>query len=250
MPLVSCIMATRNRPRFLQQAIKYYQQQSLTSSELIIVDDSDQNVRLCIPSSAAIHYVGLRNPTPIGTKLNIGIQRASGIVIQKLDDDDYYHPEFLERTTAALATHGGPDAIVAMETFLVLVVGRDALFRAGGGWYAGATLAFFRQVWERRPFRDVPYEEDGFFVEDHPEATRLMLHDPELFVAVRHSKNTWNEFAPKSRIAPTDGPPASVTEFFTHRAPYERSIDDVMGSENAAFYREIVADRNATPVSA
>lgn len=250
MPLVSCILATRNRPRFLQQAIKYYQRQSLTSSELIIVDDSDQDVRPCIPSNAGIHYVGLRTPTPIGTKLNIGIQRASGTIIQKLDDDDYYHPEFLKHTTSALTTHGGPDAIVAMEAFLVLVLGRDALLRAGGGWYAGATLAFFRQLWERRPFRDVPYREDGFFVDDHPEAARLMLHDPELFVAVRHGKNTWNEIVPEPGVAVAAGPPESVTEFFMHCAPYERSIDDVMGSESAAYYREIAADCNAKPVGA
>jgi glycosyltransferase involved in cell wall biosynthesis len=239
MPLVSCILATRNRPRFLQQAAKYYQQQSLASSELIIVDDSDADITPRIPYSPAIHYIRLHERTSIGTKLNIGIQRSRGIIIQKIDDDDFYHPRFLTCTSEALLNHGGPDAIVAVDTFLVLVLGHQMLFHAGAGWCAGATLAFFRHVWERKPFRDLSYREDGFFIEDHPEAARLALHDPELFVAVRHGMNSWNEHVPASNEPHGSKAAVPVTDFFLRCTPYERSVEDVLGKENAAYYAEL-----------
>ena len=239
MPLVSCVLATRNRPRFLRQAAKYFQHQSLASSELIIVDDSDADVQPCVPRSPAIQYIRLRERASIGTKLNIGIRRSSGDIIQKMDDDDFYHSQFLMRTSEALLKHGGPDAIVAVDTFLVLVLGHQMLFHAGGGWCAGATLAFFRQVWERKPFRDLSYGEDGLFLDDHPEAARLRLYDPELFVAVRHGTNSWNEHVPSAGEPGGSKQAVPVTDFFLRCTPYERSVEDVLGKENAAYYREL-----------
>lgn len=243
MPLVSCILATRNRPRFLQQAITYYRQQSLESSEMIIVDDSGGDAPpLPDPGEAAIQYIALRGPTPIGTKLNIGIARSSGTIIQKLDDDDWYHPAFLQRTSNALIAHGTLDAMVAADTFLVLVLGQPNLFHAGSGWFAGATLAFFRELWERCPFRDVPYREDGCFLDDHAEAARLRLHDPELFIAVRHGRNSWNRLVPEPSVPRIDAGVAGVTDFFLQCRRYERSLDEVMGPVHAEFYRNLSAE--------
>jgi glycosyltransferase involved in cell wall biosynthesis len=244
-PLVSCILATRNRPQFLQQAVKYYQHQSLTSSELVIVDDSDAEVHPRIPRSPAVQYIRLPERTSIGSKLNIGIQHSSGDIIQKLDDDDFYHAQFLARTSEALLNHGGPDVIVAVDTFLVLVLGHQTLFHAGGGWCAGATLAFFRQVWERKAFRDLSYREDGFFLDDHPEAARLRLYDPELFVAVRHGTNTWSEHVASSSESRGSKAAVPATEFFLRCTPYTRSVEDVLGKENAAYYRELGRDFGA-----
>jgi glycosyltransferase involved in cell wall biosynthesis len=244
MPLVSCILATGNRPRFLQQAITLYRQQSLASSELIIVDDSDTDAPPKLPDSAAaaIHYIALREPTPIGTKLNIGIARSRGTIIQKLDDDDWYHPTFLRRTSDALIAHGTSDAMVAADTFLVLVLGQPTLFHAGGGWFAGATLAFFRQLWERRPFRDIAYREDGCFLDDHAEAAQLRLHDPELFIAVRHDRNTWNRLVQEPSVPRIPPDVSDVTDFFLQCPRYERSLDEVMGPVHAEFYRTLSAE--------
>jgi glycosyltransferase involved in cell wall biosynthesis len=248
MPLVSCIMATRNRARFLQQAITYYRQQSLDSSELIIVDDSGDTPQPRTGfSQTPIQYISLRESTPIGTKLNIGIERSSGTIIQKLDDDDYYHPTFLRHTSEALIAHSTRNAMVAADTFLVLVLGQPNLFHAGSGWFAGATLAFFREVWERCPFRDVPYREDGGFLEDHAEAARLRLYDPELFIAVRHGGNSWNRLVPEPSVPRIDAGGADVTDFFLQCRHYERTIDEVVGPEHAEFYRNLSAEYDSSP---
>ena len=68
---------------------------------------------------------------------------------------------------------------------------RAFLYRYSGGglpWVAGTTLAYRRDVWERRPFADVQVGEDAQFV--WAAASRVAdLRDPTLCVASVHSSN-------------------------------------------------------------
>jgi glycosyltransferase involved in cell wall biosynthesis len=48
-PVVSCIMPTFNRRRFISQAINYFLRQDYTSKELIVVDDGTEVVKDLIP---------------------------------------------------------------------------------------------------------------------------------------------------------------------------------------------------------
>src|SRR5262245_36826549 len=101
-PLVSVVLATRERPRFLALALACYQHQTYQPRELIVVDDGDE-----FPADArAVKAVGgrlIRLPpgTPLGVKLNEGIQLARGVLCQKMDDDDWYGPTFLETLVTA-----------------------------------------------------------------------------------------------------------------------------------------------------
>ena len=169
---VSCVMATKNRPGFLAQAIAYYLRQTHPSSELIIVDDSLTRNEAAIRAAFAtsrITYIHLPTPTSLGAKLNLGIERASAEIIQKLDDDDFYHPSFLDASSARLVESGNADAVVAMDSFLVYLLRQRVLVNAGTGWFAGGTFCFHKRMWRRAPFRDVPRRVDVCFLEDHPE---------------------------------------------------------------------------------
>ncbi|ETW92134.1 MAG: hypothetical protein ETSY1_44980, partial [Candidatus Entotheonella factor] len=101
-PLVSCIMATYNHAHFLPQAIQYFLRQDYPNKELIIVDDGPSPDLVDIPQDKRIRHVKLDVWTPLGRKLNLGIEASRGQIIQKLDDDDYYHPHFLTTTITAL----------------------------------------------------------------------------------------------------------------------------------------------------
>src|SRR6266852_3436172 len=57
LPLISCIMPTRNRRVFVSQAIGYFERQDYPNRELIIVDDGDDRVDDLIPSNASIRYI-------------------------------------------------------------------------------------------------------------------------------------------------------------------------------------------------
>ena len=234
-------MATKNRPGFLQQAIKYYQRQSFRDSELIIVDDSDSSCANLLPKSSRFRHIRLPPHTILGEKLNIAIENSSGSIIQKLDDDDYYHPRFLETTVSTLVHRRHRDSVVAMGAFLVLIVGHPRLYSAGQGWFAGGTLCFRREAWNRKPFRHLSWREDVAFLEDHPELHKLPVSNPELYVLVRHGNHTWNTIQPELGTNPTDAShhQMNVTHYFSGCSPYHKTISEIMPAEDAQFYDDL-----------
>ena len=85
-PLISCIMPTRNRPQFLQQAIASFLSQDYPHKELIIVDCSDKpTVRAEYPG---VRSVSITEPLSVGMMRNIACSLAQGNVICHWDDDN------------------------------------------------------------------------------------------------------------------------------------------------------------------
>jgi len=62
LPLVSCILPTRNRSQLLRRAIQYYDRQTYPNRELLILEDGDEDMtaelaeRLLYITCAAIRY--------------------------------------------------------------------------------------------------------------------------------------------------------------------------------------------------
>src|SRR2546423_12785563 len=102
-PFVSVVLTTRDRPRLLSIALACYKHQTYPKRELIVVDDG-----ALFPADArAVAAVGgtlIRTEpgTPLGAKLNRGVSAARGPLCQKMDDDDWYAPRFLETMVSAL----------------------------------------------------------------------------------------------------------------------------------------------------
>ncbi|MEV6581257.1 glycosyltransferase [Streptomyces sp. NPDC051582] len=239
MPLLSCILATKDRPHFLAQAIRYYLQQTQEDTELIVVDDGVRSCEALVPHVPQIKYLRLPRPTSLGTKLNLGIEACSGHVVQKLDDDDYYHPRFLEVMTSELLGAGRSDVVAGVERLLVLIAATGELVDAGSGWFAGGTYCFYKDAWKQAPFRDVPRRVDVFFLEDHPHLVKLPVSAPELYVLVRHDKHTWTRMAPETVQPFTGVPVEDVTEYFTSCPPYGKSLQDLIPAEHTPFYQSL-----------
>jgi len=223
---VSCIMVTRDRPRFVKQAIRYFLRQTYTDSELVVVDDGEEPVEKTCSGLDRVRYMRLRRPTPTGTKLNIGIDRARGQILQKLDDDDYYHPDFLKTAVTHLEAAEWDRAVAGWDCFLILLAGELQARFSGHGWMAGGTLCFSRELWERAPFRDVPVNEDYWFLQDH-EAEQIGVQAPELYLLVRHGGNTWMQF--------DNGFP--VDEFVQSFPLYRKPLEELVDAPTLAFYR-------------
>jgi glycosyltransferase involved in cell wall biosynthesis len=117
LPLVSCMLATRNQPLFLSPAIHCFFRQTYPNKELIIVDDGEASAAALAPDDAAIPYIKLEPALTLGSKLNFGIDAASGQIIQKLDDDDHYHQDFLQTTIQALVGCDSEHSIVGWDYF-------------------------------------------------------------------------------------------------------------------------------------
>jgi glycosyltransferase involved in cell wall biosynthesis len=190
-----------------------------------VVDDGVQPVAEMCAGLCRVSYVGLGQPTLLGTKLNIGVERAAGAIIQKLDDDDYYHPEFLERAADPLRGQPPDRTLVAWDCFLVLLAGEQRVRFSGHGWTAGGTLCFHRELWERHPFRDAPRHVDTFFIEDHRPRI-LKVCAPEAYILVRHGANTWTHLS--------GGVP--VDAHFRRLSVYRKPLGNLVEPIDRAFY--------------
>ena len=224
--LVSCILPTRDRLDFFSQALACFLSQTYQPAELVVVDDGERSVARLCAGLDRVRYIRLSRQEPTGTKLNLGIEEARGSVLQKLDDDDYYHPEFLKAAAATLASQSGHGAIT-WDCFLVLFAGEEAVRYTGHGWTAGGTLCFSRDLWECAPFREVTLAEDWWFQEDHREQVKTVCA-PELYILVRHGRNTWT-------MHEND----SVDECFRLLPVYPKPLERLIDHGHLKFYRSL-----------
>ncbi len=217
-------MATRNRPAFFRVALACFLQQDLGDAELIVVDDGESRVEHSCAGLDRVRYIGLPGPTLLGAKLNIGIDAARADVLQKLDDDDYYGPQFL---STALA-HCAGESIVAWDCFLILRAGELQLRYSGHGWRAGGTLCFPRSLWNRSPFRDAPRSVDSWFIRD-ARAPVIPVCAPEQYILVRHGRNTWNRMQGGT----------TADDFIATLPAHTRSLGSIVDERSLSFYESL-----------
>jgi glycosyltransferase involved in cell wall biosynthesis len=223
-------MASGDRPQFLARAIRCFQRQRYASRELIVVDDGEQPAQALIPQDPRIRYLRLTQRTALGEKLNLAIEQAAGALVQKLDDDDWYAPDFLGRMVAALRGRDPTTAMAALDCFLVLIAHSGHLTFSGHGWFAGNSLCFHRRLWEKTRFRAVGRAEDWWFVNDHA-PLRVKVCAPQLAMVVRHRHgHAW------SRMGDGD-----VTSWFERRPALATPLSAVVDAEDFAFYRSLRA---------
>jgi glycosyltransferase involved in cell wall biosynthesis len=196
-PLVSVVLATHERPRFLPLALACYRHQTYPNRELIVVDDGAEfPVAAVEVAGCGGRLLRFEPGTPLGAKMNLGLRQAAGPLCLKMDDDDWYAPEFLETLVQSRleyeAEHGAP-GVTCLAPFLFFDLGRWEVRVSHETQFGGATLLFDRRAWEMRPFRPVPRRVDTWFLRDQSGAE---LHvQPvtalETFLQVRHGKHLW-----------------------------------------------------------
>jgi len=108
-PTVTVITRTRDRPVLLERAIKSVLAQTFTEWELLIVNDGGEAsatetvVQKCIEvaETRAIKLHHLPASKGRAAAANVGLKAAQGEFFVLLDDDDSWHPDFLQRTVRA-----------------------------------------------------------------------------------------------------------------------------------------------------
>jgi glycosyltransferase involved in cell wall biosynthesis len=113
MPIVSVITATRNRSRWLREAIASVQAQTLADWEHIIVDDgSTDDTRAVVEALAArdariryVYHAPRRATRAAAAARNVGLRLARGTYLAFLDDDDRYLPHKLSSQVEQLERH-------------------------------------------------------------------------------------------------------------------------------------------------
>jgi glycosyltransferase involved in cell wall biosynthesis len=107
-PEVSVIIPAYNAGRWIGDAIRSVQAQTLADWEMIVVDDGSDDDTAAVVNSFADPRIRLaRQPNSgVSTARNAGLERARGRYISILDADDAMEPENLALRVAAIKEHG------------------------------------------------------------------------------------------------------------------------------------------------
>ncbi len=116
---VSVIIPTYGRPEYLNHAIRSVADQTYGAVELILVDDHSPNPVEPLIDDAAFESIAsvdiIRHEENRGANAArcTGIEAANGTIVAFLDDDDTWHPTYLERVIEAF-DRSGPKVGVVM----------------------------------------------------------------------------------------------------------------------------------------
>ncbi len=192
-PLVSCIMPTCNRRRFVAKAIEYFLRQDYPNRELVVVDDGSDRIEDLVPSSGMIRYVRLDSKKSVGAKRNIACEHSRGEIICHWDDDDWYASHRISYQLESMRQQHADVCGIRDMLFYDLSTGKSWIYqypRRARFWLAGGSLVYSKEFWRKSPFPDAQVGEDSRFVWSHSPDRALCLPDHRFYVALIHPGNT------------------------------------------------------------
>ena len=190
-PLVSCIMPTVGRPRFVPIAVRFFLRQSYAPRELIVVDDGEPRIDHLIPQLPSIRYCRLERRRSLGDKRNLACELASGDFIAHWDDDDWSAPSRLAIQLAALESNGAAAAGLSVVRYFDPLRRSAWLWRSDPTvWLAGGSLCYRKALWSAHPFRSLDAGEDLAFTHDVGLERFVDLGAADFYAAVIHGRNT------------------------------------------------------------
>ena len=233
-PLVSCIMPTFNRRRFVRLALKAFESQDYPARELIVVDDGTNPVGDLVEKMPAAHYIRLPARASIGEKRNRACDEARGMIIAHWDDDDWYAPGRLSCQIAPLLA--GEAELTGLENSFMLELPAGRFWRTSQdlhrrmfvGNVHGGTLVYWKRLRDeglRYPPSNIA--EDAALIQAAVRRGKRLVRVPndELFVYVRHGGNAWR-FEAGHFLDPNGWEPIS--------SPYGFSATDIAALQQAA----------------
>ena len=171
-PLVSCIMPTKDRPDWVPQAIRYFLAQDYPNLELIVVDASPDHRLAPLPDDPRIRRHRVPARSPIGTMRNIACDLANGEVVIHWDDDDWYAPNRVSAQVQPILD--GEAEITGLNDTHFFELDPWRFWRCAPALHSrlfvrdvhGGTLAFRRSL--HRPscrYPDISLAEDAWFLQ-------------------------------------------------------------------------------------
>lgn len=231
-PLVSVVIPTYNRARYIGETVESVLAQTYDNIEIIVVDDgsTDDTRRVLKPYQEHIIYIYQENQGPSVAR-NTGIMKSTGPYIAFLDSDDLWMPEKLEIQVAYLNEH--PEVGLVHCDFLLQVENPNGpvlkKWPYANNWPSGYVLPFMfvqsmigtSSVVTRRECFDVAglFDPRFFGPEDYHLWLRIARHypitylDKPLSIYRHHGENlTTNRVGLKREIL-------SVVESFVQENP-------------------------------
>jgi glycosyltransferase involved in cell wall biosynthesis len=189
-------MVTSDRARLARRAVQCFVRQTWPATELVIVDDGaeDYGPMLAAFAGAPIRYTRLpRRPSQrLGALRNVSLDLAIGDYCMQWDDDEWFHPQRVERQMQALA--GGAGACVLRDTLMHLDAPGFVDHPYRTGLPAGTPGTILHQRTAVR-YPNLPRGEDSAFRDALRRTLALVVLDrrnSHLLIRCFHGANTWH----------------------------------------------------------
>lgn len=198
LPLVSCIMPTANRRKFVATAIRYFQMQNYPNKELIILDNGMDRIKDLVPDQPDIKYfyMDYLDGAALGTKRNMAISKTEGELIMHWDDDDWYASDWMSRQVEALLSSGADLCGINQIQFFSPSQNKYWMTKNSNSkrpWLNGANLIYRKSFWMQHPFKDLQIGEDDDFIRNNG-GTVYAHNYYQGFLGTLHPKNTSTKF--------------------------------------------------------
>ena len=202
--LVSCVMPTRSRGRWLSQAIWNFLRQDYDQRELVIVDDGREPLDDdLLPRDPRIRLERLAAPATLGERRNAGCRVARGDIIAHWSEDAWYGPERLSAQVEQLA--GREAAALSGVLHYQPLTGRLWRYEPPAGMRAGlsgATLIHRRSLWEAHPFDSGTRNDIAAFIRAIPEQDLAVAEGADLALILLRGTGTGSVNPADSRWRP------------------------------------------------
>lgn len=167
------VIACTNRQSFVPNIIENFQRQTLLEKELIIIVNSST----LKGDIAGVKMIRFPEEISLGECLNQGMSLANYDYVTKMDDDDYYGPDYLKEAYEALVQKDAD--VVGKSSFYMYFKKNDELRLynpnrenqwivnngpyKGSYFLSGATVAFKKKILDTISFPAVNVGEDSGF---------------------------------------------------------------------------------------
>lgn len=191
-PLVSCILPTKNRASLLPLALRSFDAQLYPHKELVVVDNGDDDTSLLFKDRPDVRYEKVSGPFTTGEMRNLCCELARGAIISHFDSDDWSAPTRLSQQVALMFTGA---VVVGYNTMWFYVLQSQEIYywsRPAFPLYAlGTSLTYSREWWKLYPFSRLQIGEDYKFFQQALKHTTVKLESvKQQMVALIHYQHT------------------------------------------------------------
>lgn len=195
---VACLLVTRERRIFARRAVEYFNRQTYRRRELVLVDSGPHSLGEPPDTGGDVLLVRSHAPMFHATGISIAHRQCNADVFVHWDDDDWQHPERLERLVDdlernnALASH--TTNVLAFDVFS----GRGMRWPSHRQMACGSSLAYRRELVEHHPWSSTLARAGDTEWVDRVRRAGVHIHDngrASDFIYVLHHRNVTPQVA-------------------------------------------------------
>jgi len=174
LPLVSCIMTTRNSTMLIPFMLHCFLCQDYPNVELIIIDDGIMAAPELILHCPNTRYFFLEGRETKGAKRNVACSQSNGSIILHWDDQDWYAHDWIKHQVTALLTSGADmSGLHVVQTYSM--PNQKSVTTEKSSWLYEGTMVYWKSVWENNKFKTLKTGESEDF-QQQP-GIKIIAHD-------------------------------------------------------------------------